>query len=262
MMGTVYKLKGVRFNNPDLPNINPFVSASALVLGYEFKYRNFTDIVTSRSAKTFSAPYKGAVVESDTWPPSTSDGMGVNINEACIDASVRPYSLNSDGSTPITFMIVAGRSGGGLNSGGNASPFISPLLNWGNDFGNGAGLMIQFSSTGNFGVRYNNQSEGNAKLPDNGKSPGIYFVTYDGVSAWTLRNMTTGAVATSVSTAADMKPVSSLNPVQIGTKNNQVGLYLLPFNIYQIAVWDKALSADEIATQARWTRKALPMLAI
>ncbi|MER3009214.1 hypothetical protein ABTW51_09460 [Serratia nematodiphila] len=259
-MGTVYKIKGANFNNQDLPNINPFVSSSRLLMGYDFQSRNFTDIVSSKTAKTFSAPYKGAVVESNTVPASTSDGMGVNINEACIDASIRPYSLNSDGSTPITFMIVAGRSGGGLNSGQNASPFISPLLNWGNDFGNGAGLMIQFSSTGQFGVRYNNQSEGNVKLADNGKSPGIYFVTYDGVSAWTLRNMTTGAVATSVSTAADMKPVSTQNPVQIGTKNNQVGLYLLPFNAYQVAAWDKVLSSDEITTQTRWTRRKLLML--
>ncbi|WP_241602730.1 hypothetical protein [Rosenbergiella nectarea] len=259
-MGTVITLKGVNFKNPALPNISPFVARSALLLGYSFQNRNFTDEVSSQLARTFASPLKGTATLSNTAPKSTSDNLGVDINEACIDAFINAYTLKADGSTPITFMVVAGRNGETLSSGQAASPYLAPLINWGNTFDASAGLMLQFSSTGKFGVRYNNTDEGNVKVNDNGTQPAIYFVTYDGTSAWTVQNLTTGISATGTSAAADMKAVSTENPVQVGTKRTNDGTYLLPTNVYQVAAWAKVLSPTEISTQAARTRKELSSL--
>ncbi|WP_241602390.1 hypothetical protein [Rosenbergiella nectarea] len=261
-MGTVFTLKGVNFNNAALPSISPFVAKPSLLLGYSFQNRNFTDEVSSQVARTFTSPLKGTATTSNTIPKATSDNLGVDINEACIDAFINAYTLKADGTTPITFMVVANRNGEALSSGQTASPYLAPLINWGNSFDASAGLMLQFSSTGKFGIRYNNTDEGNVKVNDNGTQPAIYFVTYDGTSAWTVQNLTAGVSATGTSAAADMKAVSTANPVQVGTKRTSDATYLLPANVYQVAAWGKVLSATEISTQAARTRKELSSLSL
>lgn len=263
-MSLFFRCKGVDWSGKGFPLVGGFVAMASIAAAFDFRPREgrFNEV----TGKGFVAtPYRNkllsntALVADDSVLAEASNGLGVIVRNGALDYGLanRPYSVG--GSEGFTLMVVGGYSGQPFDADQpvqNAA--ICCLLDAGNGVRSSENMpMLQQNVTnGTLGGRIKNGATSNiGEVTTTGKKS-CFFLSYDGQKV-VYTNKSTGAVVTK--TNADLGltgsalGVGDMSPRLISGNNYTgsiasaiTGLYP---ELYQVAKWNKVLSAAEMQAQ-------------
>lgn len=268
MTATIFTLKNANFNNPNLPNILPFVNQSNLDFAYDFKNRpNRLNDLTGRHADLVPIKVDKAANQVGMIDPSIisdlGDGIKVTLGHLKTDIALAPIDLSQS----FTVIVV----------GGNADTTIAPdkvvgsapdrasLVDFGTSISKVGGFCVDVAiGTKTIGARVlaasHNISTSNA---------GMAFIalTYnDGL--WTLYNKTAGNIVTKTNAQLGIKSnILAVNPsaashVVMGHFMGASTLAALPIALYQVARWNTALTPEEIDKQYQFSKNSIRSVTI
>lgn len=267
MTATIFTLKNANFNNPNLPNILPFVSQSNLDFAYDFKNRpNRLNDLTGRHAdlvpiKVDKAANQVGVIDPSIISYLDGDGIKVTLGHLKTDIPIAPIDLGK----PFTIVIVGGVAGTTIapDKVVSSAPRSANLFDIGTGI-NSYGLSITaYPSSQSIGARIASPSPVlTSSLSD------VVFValTYDG-QTWTLHNKTHGTTHSKTNT--DLGVSNTINVIKRGVNNVVMGHYLetstiaaLPIALYQVARWGTALTPEEIEKQYQFSKNSIRSVTI
>jgi len=264
-MGMIIRVKGVNWAGKGFPLANGFIAQANLEAAYDFRPR--ASRLLEVTGKGFLVqPYlnklDGTVVADPTVIRDTTNGQGIIVKNGFIDYGVANKTYTVGGSDAFTLMVVGGYSGLDFEAGqpaNNAS--ICNLAEMGNGVSSGPTLPMlqQYRVDGTLGARANAAYSSNVGAAEAVGKKSCFFVSYDGAKM-TYTNKTTGAVV--VKTNAELGlPAGPLAPAT-RAKNLTSGNYYLGTTaviglypeLYQVARWNKVLSAAEMQDQYNSSR--------
>lgn len=273
-MGLIIEVTGADWSGRGYPLANGFVANDNLLAGFDFRLRN--DRLTDVSGRGFTAtPYRNningaALVEDATVLENASGGQGIIVRNGMLDLKLSNREFPVNGSTHFTTMIVGGYSGIPFDSGQpGGTPIICNLVDMGNGVsaGDSPPVLQQYRVDTSLGARIRATAASNIGAAAGLGIKTCFFVTYDGLKV-TYKNMSTGAlvertnaqlgiVGTSLKPAANCPTLRSGNYL-VGT-SAAIGLYP---ELYQVAQWDKVLTADEMQAQYLSSKSLFPSIGI
>ena len=263
-MSLFFRCKGVDWSGKGFPLVGGFVAMASIAAAFDFRPREGR--LNEVTGKGFVAtPYRNkllsntALVADASVIAESSNGLGIVVRNGALDYGLanRPYSVG--GSEGFTAMVVGGYSGLPFDADQvvqNAT--ICNLVDMGNGVTNSETMPMlqQHVSGGTLGARVKTGTIANiGEVAATGKKS-CFFLTYDGLK-FVYTNKTTGAVVTK--TNADLGltgsalAVHGMSPRLIsgnsytgGVPSAITGLYP---ELYQLAKWNKVLSAAEMQAQ-------------
>lgn len=269
-MSMIIRVPGVDWSGKGFPNISPFVAAEDLDFGYDFASRsNRLKDISGNHADL--VPYRhdiaGGVIRTQdaSIVVDDSDGLGILVELGYLLTDIPMPTIPINGTMQFTVMVAGGYSGVPFPAAKVAvsNPSIAAMI----DFGTGvaaSGFDLEVStSEGKWGSRIKSAAigdKGSAVSPISRKCVG--FLTFDG-SSWVMHNKTLGSTISKSN--ADLGITSSLvpntthvNKVVIGHYHSTITASALYPSLYQVAKWNRVLTADEIAEQYERTKANKP----
>lgn len=259
-MGMIIRVKGVDWSGKGFPLAGGFAAQGNLELGFDFRPR--ADRLTEATGKGFLVtPYRntldGSVIADSTVIQNTNNGLGIIVRNGFIDYGVANKTYTVGGSTAFTMMVVGGYSGLPFDSGqAAANATICNLVDMGNGVNNTASppMLQQYATDLTLGGRVTASFSSNIGAAEMLGRKTCLFVSYDGTK-FTYTNKTTGAVV--VKTNAELGLVSgplaphirALNMVSGNYYKGATALIGLYPELYQVARWNKVLTAAEMQDQ-------------
>lgn len=273
-MAIVIKLAGADFSGKGFANIFPFVAASNLEFGFDFKPGH--DQLNDVGGKVKLTPWFFEDTEEGLAFPGannlsvTPDGMGLRLALASLvaDKSYIPQPIPLDGTRQFTIVSIA--KDNDINP-TLTSTAIASFVDYATDGGPKGMEHCQYGM--NLSVRV--QNGGSSMLTPASSKPVTFMVTtFDG-SIWQHRNITLGsnqkksnsqlglsgevAVNSTVAWGEDSaRPFLAIG----GTTDHNRWQSKRGVDIYQAAMWNRVLTDDEIMKQYEMSRAALPGLPI
>lgn len=276
-MSVIIRVKGVDWSGKGFPLVSGFVALANLEAAFDFRPR--ADRLNDVSGKGFVAvPYRNlllsnaALVADDTVLENTANGLGLIVRNGALDYGLpnKPYAVG--GTDGFTMMIVGGYSGIPFDADQpvqNAT--ISNLVDLGNGVTSSESppMIQQYVPNGTLGARVKSGATSNIGEQVSTGKKSCFFLSYDG-KKFVYTNKTTGAVITK--TNADLGIVGSTLAVDVrcprlisgnyfvgGAASAIVGLYP---ELYQVAKWNKVLSASEMKDQYASSKALFPTVGI
>lgn len=276
-MSVIIRVKGVDWSGKGFPLVSGFVALANIEAAFDFRPRE--DRLRDVSGKGFvAAPYRNPLlsnaplVPDDTVIENTANGLGLIVRNGALDYGLpnKPYALG--GAAAFTMMIVGGYSGIPFDA--NQPVQNATICNL-VDLGNGVTssesppMLQQYMTNGTLGGRVKSGATSNiGETTPTGKKS-CFFLSYDG-QKFVYTNKTTGVVVTK--TNADLGLVGSALAVDVrcprmvsgnyftaGAPSAIVGLYP---ELYQVAKWNKVLSASEMQAQYASSKVLFPTVGI
>lgn len=262
-MGLIIRVKGADWSGKGFPLVRGFLAENNLRAAFDFRPRaGQLEDVSGKGYKAIA--YRNPVnnnplVADPTVVEQTSNGLGIIIRNGCLDYGVPNLALPLNGNVHFTMMIVGGYSGLPFDEGQPQAPAMAIVCNLA-DMGNGVSagevppVLQQYRVDSTLGARIKVAALSNIGAVATLGRKTCFFLTYDGLK-FVYKNMTTGAVVTK--TNADLGlTVQTLTPAvrcpNLVSGNYHVGtsaiIGLYP-ELYQVAQWDKVLSAEEMQQQ-------------
>lgn len=269
MTATIFTLKNANFNNPNLPNILPFVNQSNLDFAYDFKSRpNRLNDLTGRHAdlvpiKVDKAANQVGMIDPTIISDLDGDGIKVTLGHLKTDIALAPIDLSQS----FTVIVIGGNGDAGLPSNKvvGANPNRANLIDFGTAISNLGGFCIDtMASTRHIGARV---SAGTHNLVASHNGPAFIALTYkDG--AWTLHNKTNNTIVTKTNAELGIKGnmlavnTAAVSHVVMGHFLERSTLAALPVALYQVARWNEALTEEEIEKQYQFSKNSITSIRI
>lgn len=251
-MGTVIQLNDADFSNQGLPNIFPYIQKEKLSYAYDFRYGNFSDLVTGETAKGWLSNTETGVTASKSPSEITeisNNGLYIRLaQDAALSThkSIRDYQI---GSSYFSAIAVCGFPG-------DVEPSTNTpnILDMGNGSGANAGIPSIEGYALNLGVRAKPQFDLNIGSSVNAGMLNFVALVFDGVNfVWI--NKTTGF--TEIKSLAELGITQmSATPAQVDPgkhifgSNFKTDIHNDAILLGQVAFWDNyALDFNQIDQQ-------------
>lgn len=263
-MALLIRVKGVDWSGKGFPMVGGFVTASALAAAFDFRPR--AQRLEEVSGKGYTAkPYRNLLLSNTALVPDasvledTADGLGLRVRNGALDYGLPNIPYTVGGAAAFTMMIVGGYSN--LPFDPDQLVQNATICNFA-DMGNGVTnsenmpMLQQLISNGTLGGRFKSGATANlGEVAAVGKKS-CFFLSYDG-QKFVYTNKTTNATLTKTNAELGIinpvLPVNGMAPRLIsgnsytgGVPSAITGLYP---ELYQVAKWNKVLSAAEMQAQ-------------
>lgn len=257
-MATVLTLKQADFSGAGLPNVKPFVATDALNFAYDFTDR--PSFLTDLSGNNRNlVPWKLDWVADSKEQSDLAivrEGSGIRV-EGYLDTQFPLFDIPRDGSMQFTVMIAGGASGlKGMDQS------LTGLIDFGTYIGPDYTFNLEVSSYWGVGARIEYGSINLFQGLDNETDKVVIFLTFDGDN-WTINVPTLNATLTKTSAELDilddpMDYARQLPNVVMGAYRHDTGVSSGFPTLYQGAMWDRVLTAEEMQEQYNRTRNQHP----
>ncbi|EFI60753.1 MULTISPECIES: hypothetical protein [Comamonas] len=277
-MTVVVRVKDANWSGKGFRNLNPFVAAPDMEFGFDFMVRD--NMLLDFASKHIVTPKRvdiKAGVLNETDPAimvPVDSGLGIRLELGYLQCNLPLLPIPLDGSKKFTFLLVGRHSGVDFppDKVVTAAPTRMIQLDWGSVVST-RGLSIDRNvSSGNAELRVAKGSHQMAVPPSSKLSANVVFVTFNGAT-WALRNMTTGVAITM--TNAEMGLSGTEIPIQAsafewtngmlsigGNANQQSTIYAAYPVLYQSAMWNRVLTADEMLDQYQRSKTSRPNIVV
>lgn len=252
-MGTVIQLNDADFSGKGLPNIFPYIRKDKLSYAYDFRYGNFSDLVTGEEAKGWLSDVSTNTTVSKAPADITqlsNSGLYTRLaKNAALSThkSIRDYAIGASRFTAISIC--------GLPTDAEGAGSLPNFLDMGNASGTLAGIPSIEANGLNIGIRARPQFNLDINTP---VSLGqLYFVAlvFDGAN-FVFVNKTTGVseakslaslgITEMTATPATVAPGKHC----IGSNSNKSSIHENAILLGQSAFWDDtSLTFGEIDQQ-------------
>ncbi|STQ75544.1 hypothetical protein [Grimontia hollisae] len=270
-MATIIRLKNAEFS-AGLPSIYPFVAMESAQFAFDFRNRlnRFDDLTGNHTLTIYRNDIaNGQVHVQDDSVIDDLDGVGVSpvLGFMSVDYPVKPIPIK--GGEQFSLLLVGGLHptyewNDANNAGSRAS--LSSLFDYGTGI-NTAGFSAEIEvGTGYAGARIKSGvfRIGYSAEP---RRALVQVLTFDG-AVFTLHNLTTGQ-STSFDAEKSAEIGAALDVVTTYTSNVALGHYhktstlvAFPAAFYQVARWNKVLSASELKEQYARSKQSFPTLVL
>lgn len=273
-MTMIIRVPGVDWAGKGFPNISPFVALSDLEFGFDFLNRsNRLQDLAGKHADL--APYRQDIAGGITRTLDTtvvvdeSNGLGIRVELGYLLTDISMPTIPIDGSMQFTVMVVGGYSGvvfppakvAGLGAG------IAGLIDFGTGVTSSSFDLEAAVGEGKWGARIKSAAIGNqGNTISQTSKKCVGFLTFNGTT-WTLYNKTLGTTISKTNTdlgisAALVPNTAHVNKVVMGHYHSTSTISALYPSLYQVAKWNRVLSASEITEQYARTQANKPGLGL
>ena len=268
MTATIFTLKNANFNNPNLPNILPFVNQSNLDFAYDFKSRqNRLNDLTGRHAdlvpiKVDKAANQVGMVDPTIISDLSGEGIKVTLGHLKTDIALAPIDLSQS----FTVIVVGGNAGTiASDKVVGSAPDRANLIDFGTSISKVGGFCVDVAiGTKTIGARVLAASH---NISTSNAGTAFIALTYN-AGIWTLYNKTAGKIVTKTNAQlginSDILAVntSAASHVVMGHFLGASTLAALPIALYQVARWNTALTPEEIDKQYQFSKSGIKSISI